>query len=80
MIISAAVVQEKIFFPIGIGVLAEHQVTRAKAVCLRCPVLAECLGWAQLHGQGDGVWGGLDADERRELRRSPAQRAERNAA
>ncbi len=73
-------VDPEIFFPIGTGVLAERQVIRAKAVCHRCPVRAECLRWAQVHGQGDGVWGGLDADERRELRRSTAQRAGRNAA
>jgi WhiB family redox-sensing transcriptional regulator len=73
-------VDPELFFTVGTGVLAERQVTRAKAVCRRCPVRAECLGWAQLHGQCDGVWGGLDADERRQVRRSPAGRVEGNAA
>ena len=53
------------FFPTGAGVLAGRQVIRAKAVCQRCPVRLECLRWAQFHASDDGVWGGLDADERR---------------
>lgn len=73
-------VDPEIFFPTGTGVLAERQVVRAKAVCQGCPVRSECLHWAQFHASGDGVWGGLDADERRELRRSGAHQAEQGAA
>lgn len=46
----------------------------AKAVCLRCPVLDECLdfiiehemdGHTSTHGVGDGIWGGVTPNERR---------------
>lgn len=73
-------VDPEIFFPTGNGVLAERQATRAKVVCRRCPVRPECLRSARHHASGDGVWGGLDADERRALRRDEAQRAGRGAA
>lgn len=39
----------------------------AKAVCARCPVLAECRDWAISSGQRFGVWGGLSERERRVL-------------
>lgn len=54
-------------------------VAAAKAVCLRCPVTAECLSSALADRCNDGVWGGLAQEERRELRQrhtSPAQAAE----
>ena len=73
-------VDPEIFFPTGVGVVAERQVIRAKEVCRRCPVQPECLHWAQFHASGDGVWGGLDAHERRELRRGGRRRAEQGAA
>lgn len=66
-------VDPEIFFPTGAGELADRQLVRAKAICRRCPVRPECLRSAQFHASGDGVWGGLDADERRELRRTRAQ-------
>lgn len=40
-------------------------VIRAKAICTGCPVTAECLQYANDHYEGDGVWGGLAAGERR---------------
>jgi WhiB family transcriptional regulator, redox-sensing transcriptional regulator len=55
----------EIFFPEGITYLAEA----AKRVCATCPVRDECLAWALAHGVTDGIWGGLDEDERRALRR-----------
>lgn len=73
-------VDPEIFFPTGTGVLAERQAVRAKAVCQGCAVRPECLHWAQFHASGDGVWGGLDAEERRELRRDRAQQAEQGVA
>ena len=73
-------VDPEIFFPTGVGVLTARQVVRAKAVCQRCPVRAECLRWAQFHASGDGVWGGLDAEERRELRRRRAEQAQAEQA
>jgi len=40
----------------------------AKAVCARCPVMAECLSWALAVGEPYGVWGGRTPEERRALR------------
>lgn len=52
-----------------------------KAICLSCPVRAECLDSALLNDE-DGVWGGLTRIEREELthRRSLERRRERRHA
>jgi WhiB family redox-sensing transcriptional regulator len=73
-------VDPELFFPVGTGVLAERQTSRAKAVCRRCPVRSECLRWAQHHSQDDGVWGGLDPDERRMVRREEVDQPRRLTA
>lgn len=39
----------------------------AKALCARCPVVAQCLTHALKVKEPDGVWGGLSAPERRRL-------------
>ena len=44
----------------------------AKAVCARCGVVEECLSYALAAGERYGVWGGLNADERRALTRRGA--------
>jgi WhiB family redox-sensing transcriptional regulator len=62
-------VDPELFFPIGTTGPAAVQVEEAKAVCRRCPVVNDCLQWALSSGQDAGVWGGLDEDERRALRR-----------
>ena len=36
----------------------------AKAVCHRCPVLDECARFAVDSGMWEGVWGGMDVEER----------------
>jgi WhiB family transcriptional regulator, redox-sensing transcriptional regulator len=59
----------ELFFPMGAPSLVAAQTVRAKAVCDGCPVLDECLEWSLATAQDAGVWGGLDEDERRELRR-----------
>lgn len=41
-----------------------------KRICAACPVRAECLDWALDHNEKFGVWGGLNATERRRLRRN----------
>ena len=46
----------------------------AKAICAECPVVAQCLEYALEHRM-DGVWGGTNEAERRELRRQPSTRA-----
>jgi WhiB family redox-sensing transcriptional regulator len=45
-----------------------RQVAAAKAICARCPVLAECRSWAISH-EAYGIWGGLTEHQRARLRR-----------
>jgi len=40
----------------------------AKQMCLRCPIKSECLQYAIEAKEQHGVWGGLTAHERRDLR------------
>jgi len=40
------------------------------AICIRCPVRQPCLEWALASREKQGVWGGLDEEERREIRRA----------
>lgn len=56
-----------LFFATGESGAAD--VARAKAICAGCPVVAECLVYAVETAQTYGVWGGMDADERRLIRR-----------
>lgn len=65
-------VDPELFFPVGSAGPAQVQTARAKAVCARCPVVAECLGFA-VRALAEGVAGGLTAAERGRLR----QRADR---
>ncbi len=44
-------------------------VAVAKAICAACPVREACLNFAMTSRQDDGIWGGLDENERRRLRR-----------
>jgi WhiB family transcriptional regulator, redox-sensing transcriptional regulator len=59
----------ELFFPIGTTGPAQRQVDEAKMVCRRCEAVDECLIWALNSDQDAGVWGGLDEDERRALKR-----------
>lgn len=54
-----------LFFPIGETGPSAIQIERAKTVCGRCPIMAECRAWAIATAQADGVWGGLSTVERR---------------
>ncbi len=64
----------ELFFPVGASSgPAQVQITQAKAVCAGCPVRSACLDWAMASGQEAGIWGGLDEDERRALRRRRAR-------
>jgi WhiB family redox-sensing transcriptional regulator len=59
----------ELFFPVGNTGPALLQITKAKAVCFRCPVASACLSWALDNRQDAGVWGGMSEDERRALTR-----------
>lgn len=54
---------------------AVTSVAAAKAVCVVCPVLAECRSYALEHGERYGVWGGLSERERAALRRAENTRS-----
>jgi WhiB family redox-sensing transcriptional regulator len=41
----------------------------AVAVCKLCPVKPECADWALRHNEV-GIWGGMSANQRKELRRN----------
>lgn len=58
------------FFPVGKGPDALAATAAAKAVCARCPVRDLCAEFALCTNQDYGIWGGLDEDERRALRRA----------
>lgn len=64
----------ELFFPAGEkGQLNLLQIERAKAFCRRCDMAERCLAWALAH-EDHGIWGGLSADERRELKRRRGRR------
>lgn len=46
---------------------AEEKLAKAKAICHTCPVMTECLNYAQFRGIEYGVWGGATHDERERL-------------
>jgi WhiB family redox-sensing transcriptional regulator len=51
----------------------------AKAICAFCPVRRECLDYALHKPEGDGLWGGLNEDERAAERRRRQRRAHRES-
>ena len=63
-----------LFFPIGTTGQALVQIERAKEVCGECPVKTECLEYALETNQDSGIWGGLDEEQRRNIRRQAAAR------
>ena len=69
----------ELFFPVGTTGPAVVQIEEAKRVCAHCVVREPCLEFALQTRQDAGVWGGLDEDERRSLRRK-RQRSRRMAS
>jgi WhiB family redox-sensing transcriptional regulator len=60
----------ELFFPIGTRGPSILQRQEAKQVCGRCVPRDACLAWALADGGPEhGVWGGLDEEERRQLKR-----------
>jgi WhiB family transcriptional regulator, redox-sensing transcriptional regulator len=48
--------------------------TEARGICGACPVRDDCLEYS-IEADEDGIWGGLDQGERRNLRRRQRRRA-----
>ena len=63
-----------LFFPVGTTGQALVQIARAKEVCGECPVQNDCLEYALETNQDAGIWGGLDEEQRRNIRRQSAGR------
>jgi WhiB family redox-sensing transcriptional regulator len=63
-----------LFFPVGTTGQALVQIARAKEVCGECPVQNDCLEYALETNQDAGIWGGLDEEQRRNIRRQSASR------
>jgi WhiB family redox-sensing transcriptional regulator len=52
-------------------------VSEAKQVCFNCPVRIKCLDWAIDNDERHGTLGGLDCEERRNLKVRAQRRARR---
>ncbi len=59
----------ELFFPVGSSMKAMKQANEAKAICMECPVVTECLEYAIRTNQDSGIWGGTTEDERKSIRR-----------
>lgn len=53
----------------------EERLAKAKAICVGCPVIQECLDHALSVPETFGVWGGMGEDERRLLIRRMRRKA-----
>lgn len=74
-------VDPDLFYPEGERGATAFLIEEAKGYCRTCPVMHECLEDALERGEPHGVWGGLDENERRALRRRAAEkRAAEDAA
>jgi WhiB family transcriptional regulator, redox-sensing transcriptional regulator len=40
---------------------------RAAAQCHKCPVIQQCLDWAIKHGETEGIWGGMNPEDREQV-------------
>lgn len=59
----------ELFFPTGAaGPESERQSQQAKEVCGRCMVRLDCLEYAVLNGETEGIWGGMTPSERLRIR------------
>ncbi|MFB7946318.1 WhiB family transcriptional regulator [Kitasatospora phosalacinea] len=55
----------------------EFAARRAKMICAGCPVRLLCLDDALKRSEPEGIFGGLDSDERRKLKERTARQARR---
>jgi WhiB family transcriptional regulator, redox-sensing transcriptional regulator len=51
----------------------EIREAKAKAICALCPVRAQCLDYALKNSIKQGIWGGLNYEERARERRHRAR-------
>jgi WhiB family redox-sensing transcriptional regulator len=58
----------EVFFPDGNND-GWNETRKAKKMCESCPVIYECAIYALAAGENYGVWGGLSANELRQIRR-----------
>jgi WhiB family transcriptional regulator, redox-sensing transcriptional regulator len=72
-------VDPNLFFPVS-GGNSSRQVAQAKALCGTCAVRRQCLQYAIRQDEDYGVWGGLTADERRQVSWPEANTELRSAA
>jgi WhiB family redox-sensing transcriptional regulator len=61
---SCAQTDPELFFP---ETDSYWKAAQAKKVCASCPVILECLEYAQVNAFREGIWGGLSANERYRL-------------
>jgi WhiB family redox-sensing transcriptional regulator len=73
-------INSDLFFPPGDDDPTPEQTTKAKEICAQCPVQEACLQYSLATNQAAGVWGGLDAGERRRMRRRIRDRERRKAS
>jgi WhiB family transcriptional regulator, redox-sensing transcriptional regulator len=59
------------WFPAETGVTPAMR--RAVEICRGCEVIAECLDHAMTKPEYHGIWGGLTAPQRHDLRRRPVR-------
>lgn len=59
----------ELFFPVGTAAVPLAQAADTKRFCRGCPVAEACARWALDHHIDDGVWGGLDEQQRRHIRK-----------
>lgn len=72
---------EQFFHPEGErGGTRKRRDDAAKAICAQCPVINQCREYALAAQEPYGVWGGLSAEERRELIRTSQQILQRRSA
>lgn len=57
-----------IFFPDDWAVSKGTDIALAKQICGRCPVRLQCLEYAMIAEDEQGLWAGTTAHERRQLR------------
>lgn len=59
----------ELFFPVGDSDQARAQAEDAKQICRTCPAIERCVQWAIENRVETGVWGGLDENQLRNIRR-----------